>query len=516
MKTSSIKILNPSNSWDIYTPKFIRVARPNTEEYARKKRNDWFFRCYFEYLHIKDLGGISFWFTLTFNNENLPKLQINKFIDCVPFLTRTPHSSPYVDVPDSEILPCFNSELVSLFVKEMKIFLSRKGYDTKGLKFLICSEYGEKFHRPHLHGCGFSPVAIKVDDLVECLRRAWHYGFVGSGQKGFVIDSVHALRYCTKYVCKDLSFYTCNKFPSGRTLLDYIVKQDAYDSSDLRKKLRTSMPQTISSKGIGACYMKYLLSLPDSELIRLCTGKKKINLPLGDGLDFQLPQYYVNKLSYYVHKDLTKEYGRTICLLTDLGRLCLRFKLQDRIQNVETRIREIDFNVCSGLCLLSDYYKVHRCDVGTLAWYIGFLRYLVPSRSGRIDTSVTPDYIFSNKEHLFTEFMSEKMNVYVTDFLLASGQIEESDLSELRCGGSLVSRPLYFDRNVNPALRSCTISDLKAFSQYEESARAFDSLMDKLFDVRECKKYNKRIQLESDKHKCIKSNPQLIKSYESI
>lgn len=515
--TSSIKILNPSNTWDIYTPKFLRVARPYTEEYARQKRNDWFFRCYYEYLDCKDRGGISFWFTLTFNNEHLPHLKINEYIDCVPFLTDTPHSSAYIDIPDSETIPCFNSELVALFVKEMKIFLKRKGYDSRELKFLICSEYGEKFHRPHLHGCGFSKVKIELDDLIDCLRRAWHYGFVGCGKKGFIMDSVAAVRYCTKYVCKDMSFYTANRFSSGRTLSEYLNKQDAYEPSVLRRLLHVYLPQTISSKGIGACYMDKLIAMPQDERLKFCNFDKKIVLPLGrgQGLEFSLPRYYINKLSYYVHKDLTKEYGRTIMLLTDFGRLALRARLQNRIANVEKRLREIDFNVCSNLRLLGDYYKVHHVDVSELAWYIGYLRYVVPSRNGSIDTSITKEYVFANKEHFFTQFLADKVNVYVSDFLLSSGEVNDEWIWE-NSGSSLVSRPLFCDNRPNPALYSCTLSDLKEFSEFETAAQSFDNIMDAIFERNEIFKRNNRLAQEADKHKCLTSNPKLIKAYESI
>ena len=352
---------------------------------------------------------------------------------------------------------------------------------------------------------------------LDCLRRCWHYGFVGAGEKDFVVDSIYALRYITKYVCKDTSFDKCNKFPSGKTLGYYLAHQDAYPPSELRKLLRPKLPQTISSKGIGECYMKYLSSLTEKERLDMCTFKKKVTLPIGRGLgmEFQLPQYYINKLCYYVHKDLSKVYGRTISLVSDFGRLCLRAKISTRIAVVEKRIREIEFNVCSGLHLLQDFYRVHSIDSEYLAWYLGFFRYLVPSRNGSIDTSITPSYMFSNREHLLTEFMHDKVNVYVSDYLLASGEVDNEWLYE-HSGGSLYSRPLFMDNGTHPALRTSVCADLKAFEKYEIAAQAFDHIMDVVFEQNELRKRDKRLKQESDKYACLMSNPNLIKTYESF
>ena len=86
---SSIKIKNNSSSWSYNQPLYLKVARPNTEESARQKQNDWFFRCQKEFENVL-LNHGSVWFpTLTFNNEHLPHLYLRDYLDSIPFVCMT-------------------------------------------------------------------------------------------------------------------------------------------------------------------------------------------------------------------------------------------------------------------------------------------------------------------------------------------------------------------------------------------------------------------------------------------
>ena len=63
-------ITNRCLHYDLYKPLKIQVPCGKCEECKNTIRNEWFTRCYYEWRRHQES---TFFYTLTYNNENLPK-----------------------------------------------------------------------------------------------------------------------------------------------------------------------------------------------------------------------------------------------------------------------------------------------------------------------------------------------------------------------------------------------------------------------------------------------------------
>ena len=104
-------------------------------ECKKQKSNEYTLRSYFEYKDTITKGGFVYFDTLTYNDQYLPK--------------------------DYGISHFRRADII-LFLKELRVYLSRAGYEVKdNIKYFITSEYGGITHRPHYHVLFF----ITVPDL---------------------------------------------------------------------------------------------------------------------------------------------------------------------------------------------------------------------------------------------------------------------------------------------------------------------------------------------------------------
>lgn len=188
------KVINNSKSFNFKTSSFYNVVPCNhCIECQDVRSSSWEVRTYYEYLHCVENGGQVFYYTLTFNNEHLPRFQG---------------------------IPCFDYNLVDGFLKRLREHLSRRCNAT--MKVFLSSEFGDLKKRPHHHVLFYvtcanfekkiSPWFFKT--LVAdcwCERDGssrYPYGFVKPGDNCGLVDSYHAVTYVCKYVCKDVSFST--------------------------------------------------------------------------------------------------------------------------------------------------------------------------------------------------------------------------------------------------------------------------------------------------------------------
>lgn len=170
-------------------------------------------RSYAQYKDTKDAGGWSYFETLTYNNECVPRYKG---------------------------MLCFNSAHIRNFLKRLRISIERywlrdtskprdpkthdfpplldidgkkifpyKGKVSGNLKYYCATEYGGKTHRPHVHFIFFVTIpnmpTLLFRDLVAV---AWKYGFIDRRYtvKKRIINGIGACKYLSEYVNKDYDF----------------------------------------------------------------------------------------------------------------------------------------------------------------------------------------------------------------------------------------------------------------------------------------------------------------------
>lgn len=166
-------ITNRSLHFDLYKKVKMQVPCGKCEECKQVNRNEWFCRCYYEWM--KNRQNDTYFYTLTYNNENLPV---------------------YMGVPH------FSKRHIQLFLKRLRLALS--DYDVK-LKYMCCCEFGELRGRSHYHILFFLSRSINPYWFYKLVEQSWQYGFVKYGDNVGVVNSPAGIQYVTKYVTKDFS-----------------------------------------------------------------------------------------------------------------------------------------------------------------------------------------------------------------------------------------------------------------------------------------------------------------------
>lgn len=130
-----------------------------------------------EFVYLRDYcaGSFSYWQTLTYDDEHLPK--------------------------DST----FNYKDVTDFLKRLRSALSYAGYDVT-FKYFYVSELGETTLRPHYHIIFYVHSGINFDDFDNFVRSSWNLGFVDKPfyAKSHILNNISGIRYLLKYLYKEL------------------------------------------------------------------------------------------------------------------------------------------------------------------------------------------------------------------------------------------------------------------------------------------------------------------------
>lgn len=153
------------------------------EDCKRDRQNEWFIRSFYEWKNVTAKGGIGFFYTLTYNDENLPRYRG---------------------------IPCFSYDDVKCFIKRLRENLERK-YHVHLVSYLLSSENGELLQRPHYHVNFYLDKQLMPWTFFNLVNSAWNKGFVYAGTDGGIIKSPAALLYVTKYITKDSSFASKDK-----------------------------------------------------------------------------------------------------------------------------------------------------------------------------------------------------------------------------------------------------------------------------------------------------------------
>lgn len=206
MCLSPITIKNKRYRFDLHSnpAMFYQVPCGKCAECRKKKANDYLARCYAQYIDTLDAGGWSYFETLTYNNECVPRFKgmlcfnrahIRNFlkrlrITIERYYLKNPDGTPILDDNGERIYPYKDS--------------------VKGnIKYYVVSEYGGRTHRPHYH-INFNVTIPNMPVLLfrDIVAQTWIYGFIDrryTAEKR-VINGIGACKYLSEYVNKDIEF----------------------------------------------------------------------------------------------------------------------------------------------------------------------------------------------------------------------------------------------------------------------------------------------------------------------
>lgn len=268
-----IIIKNPSRRYrDGIDKRFFAVPCGYCSDCIKKDQDDWFVRCFFEFKRIKNIRGTIFFPTFTYNDENLPY---------------------YKDEENGFTCPCFSYSDIKSFRDKLRVLLSRSGYDSKGLRYIIVSEYGGKYGRPHYHCLMFCPFKISINDMLYFLRKSWTKGFVGVCKKGLEIKSVNGVQYCMKYVSKEQHWSKYYGIYSYLNLLKNDVKLYKPSASEKLMKFRRCMPKHYQSTNFGSYAFD---KITDSSIISGVIDLSHFGFITKNKFKYKIPRYYLNKI----------------------------------------------------------------------------------------------------------------------------------------------------------------------------------------------------------------------------
>lgn len=278
MCTSPILIKNRSRRYvDGVSKMFFRVPCGHCKECLKSQQDEWFVRAFFEYLRCKNCGGHVFFPTFSYNKEHLPI-----YSD---------------DVMDYHI-PCFSYKHILSLRNKLRVYLTREGYDAKGLRFIITSEFGGRRGRPHYHALFFCPFDIRIDKFLQLLQKSWIYGFVMVSKKhGLEVRSVNGIQYCMKYCSKEQYWtkkYGVDKYIYG--LKDRIANGDD-EAEYILKDFRKCLPKHYQSVGFGMQLVDILSKDYDS-LIDGRIDLSKFGFITKNKFKFTIPRYIKRKILF--------------------------------------------------------------------------------------------------------------------------------------------------------------------------------------------------------------------------
>ena len=215
MCLNPIKLTNPSKTISMSGGQLFQMEVPcgKCAECLERRKNDWYFRTYYEAKSTFDNGGYVYFDTLTYASEHLP--HINDYL------------KEEYQFPESENVSCFNLEHYRLFFVRLRRYLTYHGFDVAhNLKYFLTSEYGDDdryTHRPHYHVLFFvTDPSLEPLDLSRAVNACWQmgrtdgidwhpYSYVKEHIFGYKYncDRVHmqmVCNYVSKYVAKDSVF----------------------------------------------------------------------------------------------------------------------------------------------------------------------------------------------------------------------------------------------------------------------------------------------------------------------
>ena len=280
MCTNKIVIKNPTLDYKLSDALQLQVPCGKCYECRRKKASDIETRVYNQMTWNSRNGYKNYFCTLTYDECSIARL-----------------------VCDGQEVLVFDREKWRLFIQNLQKQLKREyGIGRRGvmpgINYLVCSEKGGKYGRPHHHVVFGVPDVVTPDHLHALVKRYWQGELLqddlgneicrGNGyvfprycspsrtKKGFEIigDPASAAKYVSKYICKDMSF-----FQDNQELAEYIdfykaIKKssdpasDEYDDADtILTELKPYMPFWTCTQNYGLHILDDLIGDNDLETV---------------------------------------------------------------------------------------------------------------------------------------------------------------------------------------------------------------------------------------------------------
>lgn len=348
-----IIIVNNSHSFNPFSGQKLYYVVPcyHCEACRRKRQNDYVIRAIAEMDNCRKNGGFVFADTLTYSDQYLPT---------------------YFNVP------VFSRRDITLFFKNLRAKFIKYGYynivgksKVVPFKYLLVSEYGFTFHRPHYHLELFVYCNISPSLLNSFIRDCWLNGInqlftedYDISGKPFqrpirpeekVLNNYDNVIYITKYIGKDDEFVKI--FSSSRQIIiDNLISSGSKSpDQDFKNLMRKFQPFLRISQNFG-------LSLMDGDNIKMMLSDNQINAVTSDGLKHKIniPRYYVKRLCFdYSHDNV----GNIRYELNNFGYQYFKNVLSKIIDNYNDFLYDVCINKSlygnnQSFCRLLGKYKI--------------------------------------------------------------------------------------------------------------------------------------------------------------
>lgn len=325
----------------------------------KKEYNAWRFRLRTEFTSLKKQGWNLGFITLTYRDEDLPKIPKKCF----------------VNQDDYQEITCFDKQEVRHWIQSIRHYCKYhyKMVNGDNIRYFITSEYGSLTHRPHYHAilAWKNGLGLNYETMHKLCKEFWTKGLVGPQHylgdkncKSFEIqgDETSALTYVCKYVSKDI---------------DYVDKVKGIDFYENIKKYEEGTKERQNARLYSNCTPFHLQSISlGLESIKSMSDTDKLNLIkngacfIGDDKTYEVPMYIKNKIiysNYYV----TDENGKRL-----VRRKATEFFEQNReeffnkkaefynkyLNQVDRKYLEeagVDNEIIEKTCFALNYYKTH-------------------------------------------------------------------------------------------------------------------------------------------------------------
>lgn len=191
-----VKILNNSRFYKKgIDPLYKEVPCGKCFECKQRLQNDWLVRLYYQMNETNNNGGMTVFFTLTFNDDMIPDVsispmemhvvsdwlvksrEISEVHEKMLKFENTYSIAPEFYQPAQKV--GFSRKYLQEFVKSFRQRLNNYHvYDyqkqsVSPVRFFFAQEYGELYHRPHSHVLAFLPFKYDLNKLLDLFSKSW-------------------------------------------------------------------------------------------------------------------------------------------------------------------------------------------------------------------------------------------------------------------------------------------------------------------------------------------------------
>lgn len=319
-----------------------------------QSQDDWYIRAFFEYRRCQKVGGLTWFPTFTYNNDNLPIWKVGDIMQfpCFSyehikhlrnafrvnlkryFFNQVIENWKIKNIPDYvpiNKISFVNDTELAKYRRKFRVpreIRKRINHDCdekiQGIRFIVCSEFGSDYGRPHYHALFFIPFFIKFADLKSLLEKSWPFGHVSwpkDNQQKYnkplrpYIESSRGIKYVMKYITKDDFWSEKYNIPMVKELYE------DYGDKELLLQFKRSCPRHYQSTNFGIDGLDMFVTADGEIKIDMLSEGKLNPYEMGFSVDskktesyYRIPSYYYRKFCY----DYDKE--NELFQINDVGR----------------------------------------------------------------------------------------------------------------------------------------------------------------------------------------------------